>query len=163
MKIAAIYHSESGNTLKAAELILSGAQKLEGVETKSMSIEDIDEAFIAEATVVFFGTPTYMGTYSWQMKKWLDTYKLSLAGKIGCVFATANFYGGGAENAELAIASELLAKGMFVHSGGCASGQPFTHFGAVSIKDGSEDEQLRYRAFGERVARNVMTLCGGAE
>lgn len=158
MKIAIIYHSESGNTEKVAELISKGATKVEGIETKCMSINDVDKTFLEESKVVFFGTPTYAGTYSWQMKKWLDTCKLKFAGKVGCVFATENFVGGGADNAEMALISELLVKGMFMHSVGASEGLPYTHFGAVCIKDGSEDQKERVEIFAERVARNVKKL-----
>ncbi|WP_461205905.1 flavodoxin family protein [Clostridium sp. DL1XJH146] len=158
MKIAVIYHSESGNTEKAAALVAKGAEKVEDVETKCMSINDIDEEFVNEAKVVFFGTPTYAGTYSWQMKKWLDTCKIKLAGKVGCVFATENFIGGGADNGELAIISELLVKGMFTYSVGASEGQPYTHFGSVLIKDGTEDQKERVEIFAERVARKVKEL-----
>ena len=158
MKIAIIYHSETGNTEKVAELIAKGAKKIEGIDTKCMPINNIDEEFVKEAKVVFFGTPTYAGTYSWQMKKWLDTCKIKLAGKVGCVFATENFVGGGADNAELALISELLVKGMFAYSVGASEGLPYTHFGAVSIKDGTLDQKDRVEIFAERIAKNTKEL-----
>ncbi|RKD22404.1 NAD(P)H dehydrogenase (quinone) [Caminicella sporogenes DSM 14501] len=158
MKIAIIYHSETGNTQKVANLIAKGVEKIEGVEAKCMSIDNVDKEFIEDAKAVFFGTPTYAGSYSWQMKKWLDTCKLKLAGKVGCVFATENYLGGGADNAELALLSELLVKGMFVYSVGSSEGKPYTHFGAVCIKDGDEDQKKRVEIFAERVAKNVKKL-----
>lgn len=161
MKIAIIYHSETGNTQKVANLIAEGAKNVEDIETKCMSIDNIDEAFVEEAKVVFFGTPTYAGSYSWQMKKWLDTCKIKLAGKVGCVFATENYLGGGADNAELALISELLVKGMFIYSVGASEGKPYTHFGAVCIKDGNEDQKKRVVIFAERVAKNVKKLLNG--
>lgn len=155
VKISIIYHSESGNTKKVAKLISEGAKKVEGIETKCMSIDDVDKIFLEQSKIVFFGTPTYAGTYSWQMKKWLDTCKLNFAGKVGCVFATENFVGGGADNAELALISELIVKGMFIHSVGASAGLPYTHFGAVCIKDGTEQQKERVLIFAERVVRNV--------
>ncbi len=155
MKIAIIYHSETGNTEKVADLVAKGAKKVEDIETKCMSIDNVDETFVEEAKIVFFGTPTYAGTYSWQMKKWLDTCKLKLAGKVGCVFATEKFLGGGADNAELALLSELLVKGMFIYSVGSTQGLPYTHFGAVCIKDGTDEQKERVEIFAERV---VMTV-----
>ncbi len=159
MKVAIIYHSETGNTEKVAELISKRAEKNENVETKAMSINNIDKDFVEEANIVFFGTPTYAGTYSWQMKKWLDTNKIKLAGKVGCVFATEKFIGGGADNAELALISELMVKGMFVYSVGGSEGLPITHFGAVCIKDGTPEQKERVEIFAERVIKNVKKLC----
>lgn len=158
MKIAIIYHSVTGNTEKSALLVAKGAEKVEGVETKLMTIDNIDEDFVKESKIVFFGTPTYSGSYSWQMKKFLDTIKIKLAGKVGCVFATANFVGGGADHGELALISELLVKGMFVYTVGTSEGLPYTHFGAVMIKDGTEDQKKRIEIYAERVATKVNEL-----
>ena len=57
MKIAVIYHSETGNTEKVAALIASGAVGVGGVEAKCMSIDSIDEAFVSEARAVVTGCP----------------------------------------------------------------------------------------------------------
>ena len=78
MKIAVIYHSESGNTAKVAELIAEGARLNEGVEVQTMSITDVDKDFVAKAKAVFLGTPVYLGSFSRQMKDWLDTGKIKL-------------------------------------------------------------------------------------
>ena len=112
MKIAIIYHSESGNTRKVAGLIAAGAKVRDDIEVKTMSIDAVDKAFVAEAKAVILGTPTYGGTYSWQMKKWLDTGKIKLADKLGSTFATANFIGGGVGAAELALVHQMLVKVM---------------------------------------------------
>ena len=34
MKLAIIYHSETGNTKKAAEFVLKGMQRVEGIEAR---------------------------------------------------------------------------------------------------------------------------------
>ncbi|WDV46848.1 flavodoxin family protein [Clostridiaceae bacterium M8S5] len=158
MKISIVYHSETGNTQRVSERIMSGVKKIESTDVKIMSINDVDNEYIESSDIVIFGTPTYAGTYSWQMKKWLDTCKLNLSGKVGCVFATENYLGGGADNALLAIASELLVKGMFVYSVGASKGQPYTHFGAVCIKDGEKEQKERAEIFGERIVQGVIEL-----
>ena len=160
MKLAIIYHSESGNTKKVAEMIAQGAEKAGNVETRTMSIDAVDEEFLAEAKAVMFGTPTYFATYSWQMKKWLDLTRPKVAGKLGGVFATANFFGGGAEIAEQGLLMHLLALGMLAYSVGTACGLPFTHLGTVAIKTGSEFEQDRAKIYGERFAAKALELFG---
>ena len=124
-----------------------------------MSIEAIDYEFLTEAKTVIFGSPTITGSYSWQIKQWLDTErKVKFGGKLGAVFATANYVGGGAEVAELALIAELLVKGMLVYSSGAAEGQPFIHYGPVCIQDGDKDQQARARIFGERIGRKTVEL-----
>jgi NAD(P)H dehydrogenase (quinone) len=158
MKIAVIYHSESGNTRKVAELIATGARIRDDIEVRTMSIDEVDSDFVAEAKAVILGTPTYAGSYSWQMKKWLDTSRIKLADKLGSVFATANYVGGGGGVAELALIHHMLVKGMLVYSSGASRGAPILHFGAVAIKDGNEFEQERARVLGKRVAEKALEL-----
>ena len=159
VKIAIVYYSKSGNTKKVADLIAEGANTIENIEAKCMSIEEIDTEFLMEAKTAIFGSPTITGTYSWQMKQWLDTTReIKFGGKLGAVFATANFVGGGAEVAELAMIAELLVKGMLVYSSGAAEGQPFIHYGPVCIQAGDEGQKERATIFGERIAKKTVEL-----
>lgn len=124
-----------------------------------MSIEEVNNEFLTEAKTVIFGSPTISGTFSWQIKQWLDTMRtVKFGGKLGAVFATANYVGGGAEVAELAMIGELLVKGMLVYSSGVADGQPFIHYGPVCIQDGDEGQKERARIFGERIAKKTVEL-----
>lgn len=160
MKVAVIYHSESGNTQKVAQVIAEGAKINDDVEVLTMSIDSVDKAFVEEAKVAFLGSPTYSGTFSWQMKKWLDTGGIKLAGKLGSAFATQNFIGGGADIAELTMLSHMLIKGMVVYTAGGSQGQPITHYGAVTIKEGDEPLQQRARLLGQRVVEKAVELFG---
>ena len=67
MKLAIIYHTETGNTKKAAEFVLKGMQRVEGIEAKAFSIDAVDEAYVKEAKGVVFGAPTYYADTPWQM------------------------------------------------------------------------------------------------
>ncbi len=159
MKIAIVYYSKTGNTKKIAEIVADGARKINGVNVKCMSIEDVDDSFIQEAKAVIFGSPTITGTFSWQIKQWLDSARhIKFSGKLGAVFATANYVGGGADVAELTMIGQLLVKGMLVYSAGAAEGQPFTHYGAVCIQGGDDSQQERAKIFGERIARKAGEL-----
>jgi len=159
IKLSIVYHSVTGNTKRVAELIYEGAQKVKNVEIKVMSIEDCDFAFLEKSDCVIFGTPTYLGSFSWQMKAFLDKgLKVELSGKLGAVFATENFLGGGADFALLTMIGHLLVKGMIIYSGGVAHGDPYTHFGAVCIKDGDESQKERARLFGERIVKKAFNI-----
>jgi NAD(P)H dehydrogenase (quinone) len=158
VKIAIIYHSESGNTRTVAGMIADGAKVREDIEVKVMSIDNVDKEFVAEAKAVILGTPTYGGSYSWQMKRWLDIGGIRLADKLGSAFATANHIGGGAETAELALIHHMLVKGMVVYSSGISQGAPLLHYGAVAIKDGDAYQRERARILGKRVAEKALEL-----
>lgn len=120
MKISVIYHSVSGNTQRAAELVAEGARIGGEVEVKTMGIDEVDEAFIMDSKAVILGCPTHRGALSWQMKKWIETTRLKPAGKIGSVFVTEGYIGGGADFAEMELIAHLLVLGALVYSGGTA-------------------------------------------
>ena len=159
VRIAIIYHSETGNTKKMAEFVKKGCDSVSQVESKIMSIEDIDESHIASADAVIMGCPTYEGTLSWQMKKFLDTISVNLDGKLGGVFASQNWPGGGgADFAEMTIIAGMLVRGMIIYSGGITRGKPFLHFGAVSEKSPSGLYEERCVKLGENIATKAKEL-----
>ncbi|MCT4600179.1 MAG: flavodoxin family protein [Marinifilaceae bacterium] len=160
MKISIIYHSESGNTEKVAQFIAKGMISAGDVNVKCMSIDSIDLDYAQESSAFIFGSPTYMASMSWQMKKFIDTEskKLNMEGKMCGVFATANYFGGGAEIAELSMIGQLLVRGVLIYSAGASKGAPYTHVGTVAIKDGNEFEQERAELFGKRFAEKVLEL-----
>lgn len=161
MQIAIIYHSETGNTRRMAELVEQGCRSVPGVEAQCMPVEAVDDSYVTEAAAVIIGTPTYEGSCSWQVKRYLDTKPSGLAGKIGGVFASQNWPGGGgASFAEMTVIAALLVHGMLVYSGGIAVGAPYLHFGAVSEKSPDRAELYRERCIklGENIARKVTDL-----
>jgi len=161
IRVAIVYHSETGNTQRMAELIKKGCDKVEGVESKITSIDDMDTTFIAGAEAVIFGCPTYEGTASWQMKKVLDTISIDLAGKLGGVFASQNWPGGGgADFAEMTLIAGMLVRGMMIYSGGITQGQPFLHFGAVSEKSPKGIYEKRCVKLGGNIASKARELWG---
>ena len=164
MKIAILYHSETGNTRKMADLVKEGCVSVDGVDARAMSIDALDEKYIEESRAVLFGSPTYEGTCSWQMKKYLDKGPRGLAGKLAGVFVSQNWPGGGgASFAEMSIIAALLVHGMIVYSGGIAVGPPYLHFGAVCTRAPDDDfHRERCTKLGENVATMAVRLFGDA-
>jgi len=158
MEIVVVYHSESGNTKEVAELIQKGANKVAEIEAKTLDIKEFKRGDLKNAKAVIFGSPTYIGDISWQLKSFFGQNKLNLKGKIGAVFATENFLGGGADSALITIIKHLLVQGMLVYSGGAAAGKPYTHFGAVCIQNGDQEQQQRAEIFGERIAQKTQEI-----
>ncbi len=162
MKVAIVYHSVSGNTKDQADLVAEGARSVEGVEVRTMSIDSPDNTFLEESSAVIFGAPTYEGSCSWQMKKFLDTPKVKYGGKLCGVFASQNWPGGGgADFAEMTMIAAALVLGMIIYSGGIAEGYPALHFGAVSQKSPATDvDRERARKLGENIASMAVKLFG---
>ncbi len=161
IRVAIVYHSETGNTQKMAELIKKGCDKVEGIESKTMSIDDMDATYVAGAEAVIFGCPTYEGTASWQMKKLLDTISVDLDGKLGGVFTSQNWPGGGGGSfAEMTLIAGMLVRGMLIYSGGITRGRPFLHFGAVSERAPKGLYEKRCIKLGENISNKARELWG---
>ena len=86
MNISVVYHSESGNTRRVAELVAEGARVSPSVQARVMSLEEMDKGWIESSRAVIFGCPTYAGSLSWQMKQFVDTTSYNLEGKIGAAY-----------------------------------------------------------------------------
>ena len=155
MKIAIIYFSKTGRTRAMAEVVADGAGSVSGVEVRLFELDRIDKSYLAECKAVFFGTPTYLASTCWELKKWT---MYPLAGKLGAVFATADFAQGGADVAIQSVLGHMLVKGMLVYSGGGAWGLPYIHLGAVALKENFEASKPMFRTFGERVAQKAKEL-----
>lgn len=160
MKIAIIYHSSSGNTESIATLMEEHLNQMNHIEAKKMTFENVDDKFVEASKGILFGCPTYCGSYSWQLKKWFDTTNVSLDGKIGSVFVSENYLGGGADIAELGIIGMMLVRGMLAYSAGFTKGHPFTHLGAISIQSGTDEQQKRSIALCQRLSDKVLELWG---
>ena len=78
INIVVVYHSGYGHTKKQAEAVLSGLTEDSGVEAILLPIDAEgnipDEGWesLAVADTIIFGSPTYMGSVSWQFKKFAD-------------------------------------------------------------------------------------------
>ena len=69
-----------------AEEIVKGIEK-DGLEAAVFNIRDnaVDNEYLASSEGVIIGTPTYLASSVWQIKKWLedDSRAINLSGKLG--------------------------------------------------------------------------------
>lgn len=81
--VTIIYYSATGNTKTMAESVLSGVNSIEGIQSHLIAIDgkDIIEGrwnnqdvlkTLDESDAIIFGTPTYMGSVSTQLKSVFD-------------------------------------------------------------------------------------------
>jgi NAD(P)H dehydrogenase (quinone) len=71
-KIAVIYHSGYGHTRRMAQAVAQGASaELIAIDAEG-NVPTSAWRQLKEADAIIFGTPTYMGTVSWQFKKFAD-------------------------------------------------------------------------------------------
>lgn len=71
-KVVVVYHSGYGHTAKQAEAVAQGAgAQLFAIDPQGNLPETAWQA-LDEADAIVFGSPTYMGSVSWQFKKFAD-------------------------------------------------------------------------------------------
>jgi NAD(P)H dehydrogenase (quinone) len=71
-KIVVVYHSGYGHTKKVAEAVAQSAgAQLIGIDAEG-NIGEADWSALDAADAIVFGSPTYMGSVSWQFKKFAD-------------------------------------------------------------------------------------------
>ena len=77
-KIAVVFHSGYGHTLRMAQSVADGASAAEGAQVDLVpidaegSVSDAGWASLGTADAIIMGSPTYMGSVSWQFKKFAD-------------------------------------------------------------------------------------------
>ena len=55
IQIAVVYHSETGNTRRMAEIVKQGCESVDGVEARCFSIEEVDAGYLGRAQAVILG------------------------------------------------------------------------------------------------------------
>lgn len=71
-KVIVIYFSGYGHTKKVAEHVANGANAQLIAINEQGDIQDSDWDALNAADAIIFGAPTYMGSYPWQFKKFVD-------------------------------------------------------------------------------------------
>ena len=107
-RLSIVYHSAYGHTARVAETIAAGARTVPNVEVHLMSVSQVDWAALDISDVIVFGSPTYMGSVSADMKIFMDaTSKRWKArqwqGKTAAAFANS----GGLSGDKLAVLQQL--------------------------------------------------------
>ena len=80
-KIAVIYHSGYGHTKKMAEHIALGAASVKDTEVSCVELKDGNEAIesLSDYDGMILGTPTYMGSASAVMKRFMENSSVFFA------------------------------------------------------------------------------------
>jgi NAD(P)H dehydrogenase (quinone) len=70
--IAVVFHSGYGHTQKQAEAVAKGANAALIAIDADGNITEVQWEVLKNAKAIIFGSPTYMGSVSWQFKKFAD-------------------------------------------------------------------------------------------
>lgn len=117
--VAIVYHSGFGHTKLQAEAVERGAASVEGVRTMLLTAEeasaDIDRLDAADA--IIFGSPTYMGSMSAEMKKFLEVgavkwFTEAWKDKVAGAFTNSSSFSGDKLNTLIGLMINAMQQGM---------------------------------------------------
>ena len=163
-----VYHSETGYTEQMAAAVAEGAATINGIEVILLSVKEVQENDLLEASAIIVGSPVHNANVSSEISAFIASWPYEeepLKDKMGAAFVTAGGFSAGEEVVQLSILKSMLVFGMIV-VGGPDWTQPF---GASAItgedpfeisETGLVDAQFldKGRALGKRVAYLVNKL-----
>jgi NAD(P)H dehydrogenase (quinone) len=173
-KTAIVYHSGYGHTKRMAEAVAEGAGgELVAIDAEG-NLTDAQWATLSAADAIIFGSPTYMGSVSWQFKKFADAsskpwYSQAWKNKVAAGFTNSATMNGDKHSTlhyEITLAMQhgmiWVGTGMMPSNAKSAQRNDINHVGssagamAQSPSDSSPDEMFEgdlatARQFGARV------------
>ncbi|MEW7992936.1 MAG: flavodoxin family protein [Candidatus Thiodiazotropha endolucinida] len=119
IKVAIVYHSGFGHTKLQAEAVHKGAASIDGVEAVLLTADEAgaDLDGLDDADGIIFGTPTYMGSMSAGMRKFLETaaakwFTQSWKDKVAGAFTNSSSYSGDKLNTLVGLMINAMQQGM---------------------------------------------------
>jgi NAD(P)H dehydrogenase (quinone) len=118
-KIYTVYHSGYGHTKLQAQAVHAGAASVPGTTaillTTTEATEKLDELDTADA--IIFGCPTYMGSMSAEMKKFLETaakkwFTMAWKDKVAGAFTNSSSFSGDKLNTLTGLIINAMQHGM---------------------------------------------------
>ncbi len=166
-QILVLYQTTTGNTRLMADLVAEGAGSLPDTEVRLRSVDEATADDLVWCDGIAVGSPTCMGTISWEMKRFWDVTAEPLwpriEGKIGCAFSSSGGLAGGGEVTCLDLLIVLMNFGLLTFGvpDYVAPGRTL-HYGAVCAGRPRDDaDREACRRLGRRLTEWVQTLLLG--
>ncbi|MBM69483.1 MAG: NADPH-dependent FMN reductase [Haliea sp.] len=121
-KVCVVYHSGYGHTQRVAESVVNGVNSVADTDCKLISANELDDGSplwdeLDSADAIIFGTPTYMGNVSADMKKFMDAssgrwMEMKWADKLAAGFTNSASQNGDKQNTLVTLATFAAQHGM---------------------------------------------------
>jgi len=121
-KVCVIYHSGFGHTQRVAESVVNGVESVADAACQLVPVNDLDEesplwSELDSADAMIFGTPTYMGSVSAEMKKFMETssgrwMEMKWADKLAVGFTNSGSQNGDKQNTLVTLCTFAAQHGM---------------------------------------------------
>ena len=122
-KICIVHHSGYGHTARQAAAVAEGVREIDGVECVELTVADLEDTDAAgwidldEAAAIIFGSPTYMGGGSADMKKFMEAtsprwMEQKWADKLAAGFTNSGSQNGDKQNTLVGFVTFAAQHGM---------------------------------------------------
>ena len=118
-KVFVVYHSGFGHTKRMAEAVWQGAAAVSGTEAMLWTSEEAEKQLDAldGADAIVLGSPTYMGSMSWQMKRFIEAaakkwFTLAWKDKVAGGFTNSSGLSGDKLNTLMGFCVNAMQHGM---------------------------------------------------
>lgn len=121
-KICIVYHSGYGHTQKMANAVAEGAGSVDGIQSRLIKAESLNEESadwdeLDAADAIIFGSPTYMGNVSAEMKRFMEAtssrwMEMKWADKLAAGFTNSGSWNGDKQNTLVTFATLAAQHGM---------------------------------------------------
>lgn len=121
-KLCVVYHSGYGHTQRLAESVISGSNSVNGVECKLIPVSEMAEDSplwddLDTSDAIIFGCPTYMGSVSTEMKKFMEAtsgrwMEMKWADKLAAGFTNSGSQNGDKQNTLVTFVTFAAQHGM---------------------------------------------------
>lgn len=122
-KICIVHHSGFGHTARQAAAVAEGVREVDFVECVELPVEELEDtdapgwADLDDAAAVIFGSPTYMGSASAAMKRFMEAtsarwLEQKWADKLAAGFTNSGSQNGDKQNTLIEFATLAAQHGM---------------------------------------------------
>ncbi len=123
MKVCIVSHSGYGHTARQAAAVAEGVRRVDGIECIEFAVADLEDAesdnwnALDEAAAIVFGCPTYMGSVSADMKKFMEAtsgrwMEQKWADKLAAGFTNSGSQNGDKQNTLVSFVTLAAQHGM---------------------------------------------------
>jgi len=167
-KVYVVYHSKYGHTKLQAEAVLRGAAGVPGVAATLFTVEEATEKIddLDGADAIIFGSPTYMGSMSADMKKFLEVaakkwFTLAWKDKVAGAFTNSSGFAGDKQNTLIGFVVNAMQHGM-IYVGLGLMPAPNEPQGMKSVEGPSSKAHNRYSSYTGPTAASFEVKPGDA-
>jgi len=169
LTVGIFYYSQSGHTRIMGEAVMRGAESVDSISVKLISVKDAQREDVLESDAIIVGSPVYNANVAPAVMKFINSWPFDgtpQKDKIGAAFVSAGGMSAGEELVQFNILQAMLINGMIIVGGpdwesafGASAVTEEKPFKEASVNGQVEPQFLKKaEALGRRVAELLKKM-----